>query len=205
VKKAFLAVAAALIFQTLSTSFVLAQTQPADAGFVALLDVVRVFNENADHASRMERIRQQAESVKAHVEAELEKIRIDAQPLQTMPQGTPERNALEGQLEQRQTGLKTQARQQEMDLLKEEATVYFQTWNRMQEVLTQVATQNKISLVLRFDSADIDAENRADVIKGVNRSVIYHDTSFDITGMVIELMGPTVASQKTGASGTTNR
>ena len=63
----------------------------------------------------------------------------------------------------------------------------------MQQVIAQVAAHNSISLVLRFDSASIDPENRNDVIKGVNRSVIYHDR-LDITDPVIQMMGPSTAS-----------
>lgn len=171
-------------------------------GVVAVLDVVRVFNENADHSAEMERIRQAAESVKAEVERELEQIKADAQPLLKMEQGSVERNQLEGQLEQRQTALKTKARQQEMDLLTAEAKVYFATWTRMQQVIARIAQHNQISLVLRFDSASMDPENRADVIKGVNRSVIYNDR-LDMTDLVIAEMGPTVA--RTAAAGTINR
>ncbi len=203
-KSALLAVATAFTILALSAGSGMAQQQTSEPGFVALLDVVRVFNENADHSSRMERIRQQAEAVKSGLEAKMEGIRTEAQQLMKMESGSPERNQKEAELEQRQTALSTEARQQEFDLLTEEARVYYQTWNRMQEVLAQVATHNKISLILRFDSAAIDPENRNDVIKGVNRSVIYHDSSFDITDMVIQQMGPTVAAGAAPAA-TTNR
>lgn len=167
-------------------------------GVVAVLDVVRVFNENEAHSTEMDQIRVAADQVKKEVEAELQKLRAEAEPLAQMEAGSPARNQLEAELEQKQAALRTKARQQEMDLLGREAQVYYKTWTRMQQVIATVAQHNNISLVLRFDSAEIDPENRADVIKGVNRSVIYHER-LDMTDLVIQGMGPTVASA--GAAG----
>ncbi len=164
----------------------------AGPGVVAVLDVFRVFNENAEHSTAMEQIRQSAETVKTSVEGEMQQISSEAQQVMKLEAGSPERNQKEADLEQRQTALRTKARQQELDLLAREAGVYYQTWTRMQQVINAVAQHNNISLVLRFDSAAIDPENRGDVIKGVNRAVIYHDR-LDMTDLVIQQMGPTTA------------
>lgn len=165
---------------------------PGSPGVVAVLDVFRVFNENAEHSAAMEQIRQSAEAVKTSVESEMAQITSEAQQVMKLEAGSPERNQKEADLEQRQAALRTKARQQEIDLLAREAGVYYQTWNRMQQVIGAVAQHNNISLVLRFDSAAIDPENRGDVIKGVNRAVIYHDR-LDMTDLVIQQMGPTTA------------
>jgi Skp family chaperone for outer membrane proteins len=187
------AFAAALIALAAQTSHG-QDNQPAAAGpgVVAVLDVFRVFNENAEHSAAMEQIRQSAEAVKASVEGEMQTISSEAQQVMKLEAGSPERNQKEADLEQRQTALRTRARQEELDLLAREAGVYYQTWTRMQQVITAVAEHNNISLVLRFDSAAIDPENRGDVIKGVNRAVIYHDR-LDMTDLVIQQMGPTTA------------
>ncbi len=192
-KKAILAITVAIVIQSLCIPAVRAQETAAGPGLVAVLDVVRVFNENADHAQKMDQIRQKAESVKTTIEQKFVQLQDEAKEAMKLEQNTAQRNQVEAQLEQRQAAIKTEARQQETDLLTEEARVYFQTWNKLQQVIGQVASHNNISLVLRYDSASIDPENRNDVIKGVNRSVIYHDR-LDITDLVIQQMGPSTAN-----------
>lgn len=169
-----------------------ASAQNSGPGLVAVLDVFRVFNENAEHATQMDQIKQAADAVKAEVEGQLQQLANEARALDGMSIGSDERNAKEASLEQRQASLRTKARQQELDLLTREARVYYQTWTRMQEVLARVCEHNNISLVIRFDSAEINPEDRNAVIKGVNRAVIYHDR-LDLTDLVIQQMGPTVA------------
>ena len=62
----------------------------------------------------------------------------------------------------------------------------------MQSILSSLSSEYGISLVLRFDSETVDANNRGEVIKGVNRAVVYQQ-GLDLTSMVIEKMSNNVA------------
>ena len=53
--------------------------------------------------------------------------------------------------------------------------------------------RHNITMVLRFDSSPIDHKNRADVIKAVNRGVVFQK-ELDITDMVIQQMASSSAS-----------
>ena len=70
----------------------------------------------------------------------------------------------------------------------------------MQAVLKSLSTQHGISLVLRFDSEDVDPTNRGEVIKGVNRSIVYQE-KLDLTSLVISQMSNDTAA----AGGATTR
>ena len=75
------------------------------------------------------------------------------------------------------------SRQTESELLNREARVYYDTYREMQTVVKALAEANGLSLVLRFDSESIDPNNRNEVIKGVNRAVVFH-RKLDLTAMV---------------------
>lgn len=161
-------------------------------GWVVVLDVAKVFKSNAEFDTRMKQIREEAESLQATFKQEQEAIQRDAQPLQELTEATA-KFQLEAQLEQRTTALKTKARQREAELLSKEAAAYYQTYQKMEQVVASLAERHGIVLVLRFDSDEIDPTNRGEVIKGVNRAVVYHK-QLDITEQVIGEMGPTVSS-----------
>jgi len=163
------------------------------AGWVVVLDVAKVFKANAEFDTKMKQIKSEAEQYQASFKAEQEKLQLDAQQLQGMEANSDQRFQLEGQLEQRSTALKTKARQAETELLTKEAQAYYETYQRMQKVVGSMAEQHGIVMVLRFDSEEIDPNNRADVIKGVNRAVVYHK-QLDITDEVIRAMGPAVSA-----------
>ena len=54
----------------------------------------------------------------------------------------------------------------------------------MKQTVASLAQQYGIALVLRFDSESINPTDRGEVIKGVNRTVVYHH-KLDLTNMVI--------------------
>jgi Skp family chaperone for outer membrane proteins len=162
-------------------------------GWVVVLDVAKVFKANADFDTKMKLIKADAEKYQASFKAEQEKLQLDAQQLQGMEASSEPRFQLEAQLEQRSTALKTKARQAETELLIKEAQAYYETYQKMQSVVGSLAEQHGIVMVLRFDSEEIDPSNRGDVIKGVNRAVVYHK-QLDITQEVIRAMGPVVTS-----------
>ena len=179
-----------------------ANAQEAKAGLVAILDVAKVFKENHGFDSKMKGIKGEADGLKAKITQQQEAIKQRAQQVTQYELGSPERNKLEAELEQEQAALRTKARQAEADLLNREARVYYETYQRMQTVVSSVAASNGISLVLRFDSEDIDPTNRGEVIKGVNRAVVYH-RQLDLTRMVSTAMNG--ESQAQAPTGTQNK
>lgn len=194
-------VAIAAVFTTQAANVVSAQE--AQSGLVAILDVAQVFKQNQEFDSQMKAIKAEAESLKGQITKEQEAIKASAQQVTQYEVGSPNRNKMELELEQQQTALRTKARQAEANLLNREARIYYDTYQKMQGIVSSVAAQNGISLVLRFDSEKIDPTNRAEVIKGVNRAVVYH-RQLDLTKMVSNAMnGP--AAQAQAPAGTQNR
>ena len=175
---------AVLAITTLFLSTV-ASAQEGTGGLVTVLDVAKVFEQNPNFNSQMDRIKAEANQLKESIQARQQKIQQDAMAVQDLEVGSQQRNNEELRLEQEQTKLRTEARQSEQELLNREARIYYETYSLMQEVVTQIAQENNIALVLRYDSTPIDKMNRAEVIKGVNRTVVYHK-QLDLTKLVSE-------------------
>lgn len=168
-----------------------------EGGIVTILDVAKVFKNNQAFESKMAAIRAEADSLKANISQRQETIKTKAQGLAQYEIGSPNRSSLEESLEVEQAKLRSFARQNENLLLNREARVYFDTYRQMQNVVKRIAEANNIALVLRFESDDIDPDNRPDVIKGVNRSVVYFG-SIDLTAAVTKEMNAQTAQAPTG-------
>ena len=164
-----------------------AQTGQQGGGLVAVLDVAKVFKENSVFDQRMNAIKDEAERFKSQMQAEEQSVQQDAERLKEFNPGSAEYKQLEGELEQRTAKMRTLARQTQTDLLTREAKIYYDTYMEMQKVVASIADQYGITLVIRFDSGPIDPDNRGDVVKGVNRNVVFQK-NLDLTNMVIEKM-----------------
>ncbi len=192
--KSLLVAVAAIVAPLATQSVNTASAQEGKSGLVAVLDVAKVFKENQAFDSKMKAIKAEADSLKGQIVQQQESIKSRAQQLTEYEVGSAERNKFEATLEQEQAALRTKARQAEADLLNREARVYYETYERMRGVVGNLASQHGISLVLRFDSEEIDPNNRAEVIKGVNRAVVYH-RRLDLTAMVSKEMNGAATAQ----------
>ena len=168
-----------------------------EAGRVAILDVAKVFKENKSFDDKVKAIKAQADQLKQQITAEQDAIKAEVMKLRGEPAG-PERNRKEAELEQRHTALRTTTRQNEAELLDLEARVYFDTYREMQAVVEGMAKEYGLSLVLRFDSESIDPNNRNEVIKGVNRAVVFH-RQLDLTNIVSNELNKRLSAAASGA------
>jgi Skp family chaperone for outer membrane proteins len=164
--------------------------QMSSAGAIVVLDVAKVFKSNAQFNQQIEAIQAEAEKLKSDVESRQQQLRAQAQNIsETLQANSTERKDAEAQLEQDMTALRTTARQAEADLMAREAKVYYDTYAKMQSIVTSAAEKYSIALVLRFDSSEIDPANRNSVVNGVNRAIVFQKDR-DLTGYVIEQMDP---------------
>jgi Skp family chaperone for outer membrane proteins len=171
-------------------------------GVVVVLDVARVFKDNATFNKKIEAIQARAKTLKTEVETRQQQLQASARDISEKFEATsPDRKTAEAELEQQMTSLRTYARQSEAELMSEEAKVYYETYQTMHRIVSSAAAANNIALVLRFDSSECDPTNRGDVIKMVNRAVIYQANS-DITNWVI---GEMTNLETASAAGGVNR
>ena len=163
-----------------------------ETGRVAILDVAKVFKDNTSFGDKMAALKAEAERLKGQVTAEQDRIKVEVMKLRDLKPG-PERNKREADLEQQHTHLRTTTRQAESELLSQEARVYFDTYREMQAVVEAIAQANGLSLVLRFDSEDIDPNNQQSVKKGLNRSLVFH-RKLDLTSLVSQQLNARMAA-----------
>ncbi len=181
-----------IVLAVLAISSFASTADAQEGGIVAVLDVAKVFKVNQGFDSEMKIIKNEAEGLKAKIQQDQEDIKSEAMQISQYGAGTPERNQMEAAVEQKQAALRTMARQAEADLLNREAKVYFDTYQKMKTVVSELSAKHGISLVVRYDGSPVNPDNRPEVIKAVNRSVVYH-RDIDLTNMVIGKMGPSVA------------
>lgn len=163
-----------------------------ETGGVAILDVAKVFKENASFGDEMRKLKAEADQLKYEIAKEQDRIKTEVMKLRDMEAG-PKRNRMEADLEQQHTRLRTTARQTESELLSREARVYFDTYREMQAVVEALTKEYGLSLVLRFDSERIDPNNQKSVLKVLIRAVVHH-SKLDLTKMVSQQLNERMAA-----------
>ena len=138
------------------------------------------------------RLKQESDQFKADVEnmgkqfkGEQETIVKSAEKLKTFKAGSPDFKKLEEELAQRSSDLKVKASLQEKEFAERESRMYLKAYKEVTSVVKTYAERNGISLVLRFNGAPVDVNNRDAIRAELFKTVMYNDPSIDITDQVL--------------------
>jgi Skp family chaperone for outer membrane proteins len=163
--------------------------QPAAASSggiqVAVIDVAYVFK-------NYERFNQQLEAIKREIEAFENDLRKQqqafgdlAEQLKQYTPESPEYKRIDAEATRKRINLQADAAMKKKQILEKEAKSYYDAYQIIQGAVKSLAERYNIGLVLRFDREEMTPSNRASVLKGVNRAVVYQ-RNLDITDLVLE-------------------
>ena len=158
--------------------------EQGQGGIVAVLDVAKVFKEHAQFNASMEAIKKEIEVFEEDFRGKRESLQNQIRALQSL-QGQPEFKTEEAALARKEADLQIEANQKRAEILSKEAEIYYSTYNEVVATVARLSGSYGISMVIRYDSGAIDQTDRASVIKGVNRSVVFQ-RDLDLTTLVLQ-------------------
>ncbi len=168
-----------------------AGTQPAGGSRlgvngIAVVDVAYIFKNHVRFKQQMEEMKLRVEAAEADVKKDQESIKRKAEELKTFNPGTPNYKQVENDLIKMQGDLQLKVSLQKKDFMEQEGRVYFNVSREIDDAVKQLSTKNGIVLVLRFNGDPIDGNNRDEILRGINKAIVYNDPRMDITPYILQ-------------------
>ena len=129
-------------------------------------------------------IKKDIEAFEAYVRDEQRKLKTRADELQNYNASSPEYKTKEAELARTQSELQVQIGLKRKEFLEQEARVYYRVYKEIEQSVAVTAQRYRIGIVLRFNSDEMKEDDRASVLQGVNRAVVWH-SGLDITPQTI--------------------
>lgn len=153
---------------------------------VAVLDVAKVFKNHDQFTQRKEDMKNEVATFEQDIMRQKRELVARAQKLQTQfSPGSAEYRRAEKELAQTESDLRLKLQLKRKELIDREAKLYYETYQQILQVVSSLADQHRLNLVLRYDSEEIDPSDRAKVLSGVNRFVILQ-RQLDLTAAVLK-------------------
>ena len=165
----------------------LAQQPPHHgAPVVAILDLTYIFKNHTRFMQMSADMRREVEAAENALKADRESYRQLTEKLEQYKRGTQEYRALEEELAKRAAELNLQVNIQKKNFLEQEAKIYYTVYQEVIDCVKYHCDNTGVSLVLRFNGDPIDRNDPQEVLKELNKSVIYYNRSIDITPIILE-------------------
>ena len=185
------------------TAPAMGQTKPAAAAPAAattvkigLVDMARVFKEYKKFEDMRAALKAEMEIALAEakkIAATAEKVKEE---LKLLKQGSAEFIKRESDLAQLSSDFETKRKIANVQYQRKEAEIFQKIYVDAVAVIKLYAEHFQYSMVMRFNSAELDKNNQASVVNGLNKLVIYHLPQDDITDAVIDYLNRKYAPTK---------
>lgn len=152
---------------------------------VVVIDIAYVFKNHNRFNGMMNDIKKDIEQFEAFVKGEQQKGITKKDELITFKPGSLEFKQKEEELARLQSELQVQVGLKRKEFLEQEARVYFRVYREIEQVVAVFAQRNRIGLVLRFNGDEMKEDDRASVLQGVNRAIVYQQ-NLDITQLILD-------------------
>lgn len=192
--KRFLNMATGLILVLSASSTVLAQNGTA----VAILDVNSVFENNIRFKQAMNDIKSDIKNYEAVVVGRRKAIEKQREAAGAYKPESQQYRTLEKKFATMTADLQIDMQLKKKEFMEREAKIYFHAYRELERFVADYSTRRGIGLVIRFHGGEIEDSNRASILAGVNRPIVFHSPSLDITRAIVEMVNHGVAPARVG-------
>jgi Skp family chaperone for outer membrane proteins len=182
-----------------------AQAQGGRAGHqIAVVDVSVVFKKHARFLGMIEKFKKDVQAAEANLKKEYDQIKALQEQLKAFTPGSPEYKQMEQRIARSGADWQLKQQSQKKDLMEYEGRIYFQVYKELDDAVKLFAQKHSISLVLRYASEQVDdPSDRNEIVRGINKSVVYVDPGLDITDLILQDLNRSAAVSGANPAGNT--
>jgi Skp family chaperone for outer membrane proteins len=161
---------------------------------LAVVDVAYIFKNHARFKQQMEAMKAKVDAAEAELKRDQEDYKHMADQLKNYQPGSPDYKKTEDDMLKKQGELNLKVSLQKKDFMEQEGRVYFNVSREIDDAVKQLATKNNIVLVLRFNGDPVDPVDRNDILRGINKPIVFYDPRMDITPYVLQDLNRSAAA-----------
>jgi Skp family chaperone for outer membrane proteins len=153
----------------------------------AVVDVTYIFKNYSRFNQEMEQMKTAMEAADTQLKADRDAVASKEEMRQQYNPGSPEFKTVDEEVARLKAEFQLKAGKIRRDFMEREAAVYYSTFMEVSNAVMHYAQNNNIGMVLRFNGDSIDPNNREDILRAINKPVVFQN-NVDITPDVLALL-----------------
>jgi len=159
---------------------------------IAVVDIAYIFKKHNRFDQEMKALKGRVEAAETDLKRMGDEIKKKQDQLKAYDQqktfapGSPEYKRLEEQILKDTGDFNLKRSLQGKEFMEQEGKLYFKVSLEIDDAVKLIATRNNIALVLKFNGDDVDANDRNDILRNINKPIVYFDKNMDITPFVLQ-------------------
>ncbi len=155
---------------------------------VAIIDLKYIFDNHMRFKAMTEEMRRSVQGAEADINARKERVNNLIKQLNDVNKGAPDYKQLEDEITQQKADLSALVSTTKREFMRREAKIYYIVYQEITQEVEYFATQNRLTLVLRFNGDPLDENDPDLVAKHLNKQVVWYHKNIDVTGLILKTL-----------------
>jgi Skp family chaperone for outer membrane proteins len=166
---------------------------------VAVVDISFIFKNHARFRTAMDNMKKEMDAIEVNLKGKRDQIAKIEEERNKFNAGAEQYKQLDDQLTREMANFNVEMTRLRKDFLDREAKEYYKTYLEVVDAVSKYARTRNIGLVIRFNGEPVDPNRREDVLREINKPVVYQN-QIDITPDVLQELNRDLAqAQRPGA------
>jgi Skp family chaperone for outer membrane proteins len=164
---------------------------------VAVVDISYIFKNHARFRNSMDSMKKEMDAIEVNLKAKRDQIAKIEEERNKYNVGNEQYKKFDEQLAREMANFNLEMTKLRKDFLDREAKEYYKTYLEIVDAVTKYAQTRNIGLVIRFNGDPVDPNRREDVLREINKPVVYQN-QIDITPDVLQSLNRDVVATGPG-------
>jgi len=152
---------------------------------IAVIDIGVVFEQDNKFKGQMDQLKAEIDSTEKAFKAQAMEINRQVDELKGIKPDSPKFHELEASVAKQQSDFNVQKQLKNKDIMERQSKIYLRTYQEVEDSVKQISAKYNIALVIRYNSKPIDASDPQEILRGIQRPIVFVDKQFDMTTAVI--------------------
>jgi Skp family chaperone for outer membrane proteins len=155
-------------------------------GGIAVVDVAYIFKNHLRFKQQMEAMKQRVDNAEKDLKNDQNDMQQMVEKMKIMTPGSPDYKKMEEDITKKQAAFNVKKSLQGKEFMEQEGQIYYKVSLEIDDAVATLATRNGIALVLKFNGDEVHPEDRNDILRSINKPIVYFDHRMDITSNVLQ-------------------
>ncbi len=149
---------------------------------IAVIDVGLIFEKHVRFKAQMDQLKAEIEATEKQWKKEATDINAMGEQLKQSKPDSPDYHRMEAELAKRTGDFNVNKALRNKELMERQSKIYLNTYREVEDSVSRFCHQYNVSLVIRYNSKAIDGSDPQEILRGIQRPIVYVDKRYDITG-----------------------
>jgi Skp family chaperone for outer membrane proteins len=147
-----------------------------------------IFEKHVRFKAQMDQLKAEIERTEKEWQGQAKEINAQVEELKTLGSSHPDYHRKEALVAKAQGDFNVNKALRNKELMERQGKIYFATYREVEDAVKDFCQRYNVALVIRYNSKPIDSSDPQEILRGIQRPIVYVDKRYDITGDIITLV-----------------